>query len=74
VSERAEHKPVLVTTLAEQIQIPPDGVMVDATIGQGGHSYLFGQLLSTEGLIIGFDVDKWPKMQENTGLRELFAD
>jgi len=58
VSDRAEHKPVLVTTLAEQIQIPPDGVMVDATIGQGGHSYLFGQILSNEGLIIGFDVDE----------------
>lgn len=58
MSERAEHKPVLVTTLAEQIQIPPDGVMVDATIGQGGHSYLFGQILSNEGLIIGFDVDE----------------
>ncbi len=58
MSDRAEHKPVLVTTLAEQIQIPPDGVMVDATIGQGGHSYLFGQILSNEGLIIGFDVDE----------------
>ena len=58
MSDRAEHKPVLVTTLAEQIQIPPDGVMVDATIGQGGHSYLFGQLLSSRGLLIGFDVDE----------------
>ena len=58
MSDRAEHKPVLVTTLAEQIQIPPDGVMVDGTIGQGGHSYLFGQILSKEGLIIGFDVDE----------------
>jgi len=28
-----EHIPVLAETLAEQINLPPDGVMVDATIG-----------------------------------------
>lgn len=31
--------------------------MVDATIGQGGHSYLFGEKLGPEGAIIGLDVD-----------------
>ena len=53
-----EHIPVLAETLAEQITLPPDGVMVDATIGQGGHSYLFGKSLGPEGVIIGVDVDK----------------
>jgi 16S rRNA (cytosine1402-N4)-methyltransferase len=53
-----EHIPVLAKTLAEQINLPPDGVMVDATIGQGGHSYLFGQTLGPEGVIVGLDVDK----------------
>jgi len=53
-----EHIPVLATTLAEQINLPPDGVMVDATIGQGGHSFLFGQNLGPEGVIVGFDLDK----------------
>lgn len=67
MSDRAEHKPVLVTTLAEQIQIPLDGVMVDSTIGQGGHSYLFGQLLSSQGMLIGFDVDE--KSIEEAGRR-----
>jgi len=32
--------------------------MVDATIGQGGHSYLFGKTLGPEGVIVGLDVDK----------------
>ena len=53
----AEHIPVLAGTLAEQIILPPDGVMVDATIGHGGHSYLFGQNLGPDGIIIGLDVD-----------------
>ncbi len=53
-----EHIPVLAETLAEQIKLPPDGVMVDATTGQGGHSFLFGKTLGPEGVIVGLDVDK----------------
>jgi len=53
-----EHIPVLVEGLAEQISLPPDGVMVDATIGQGGHSLLFGHILGSKGVLIGLDVDE----------------
>ena len=53
-----EHIPVLARTLTEQITLPPDGVMVDATIGHGGHSYLFGKTLGPEGVLIGLDADK----------------
>ncbi|MHC4456412.1 MAG: 16S rRNA (cytosine(1402)-N(4))-methyltransferase RsmH [Planctomycetota bacterium] len=52
-----EHISVLAKTLAEQVNLPPDGVMVDTTIGQGGHSLLFGQTLGPEGVLIGLDVD-----------------
>jgi 16S rRNA (cytosine1402-N4)-methyltransferase len=51
------HIPVLADLLAEQIKLPQDAVMVDATIGQGGHSLLFGKGLGPEGAIIGLDVD-----------------
>jgi 16S rRNA (cytosine1402-N4)-methyltransferase len=57
-SSKVEHIPVLAETLAEQINLPPDGVMVDATIGQGGHSLLFGKILGPKGVIVGLDVDK----------------
>lgn len=53
-----EHIPVLGGTLTEQIQLPQDAVMVDATVGHGGHSYLFGSKLGPEGVIVGLDVDK----------------
>jgi 16S rRNA (cytosine1402-N4)-methyltransferase len=52
-----KHIPVLADSLAEQIKLPQDAVMVDATIGQGGHSLLFGKRLGPEGAIIGLDVD-----------------
>jgi len=53
-----EHIPVLARTLIEQINLPQDGVMVDSTIGQGGHSFLFGKTLGPDGVIIALDVDK----------------
>ncbi len=54
----AEHIPVLAKTLTEQINLPPDAVMVDATIGHGGHSFLFGKTLGPEAVIVGLDIDK----------------
>jgi 16S rRNA (cytosine1402-N4)-methyltransferase len=51
------HIPVLADSLAEQVKLSQDAVMVDATIGHGGHSLLFGKRLGPEGAIIGLDVD-----------------
>ena len=53
-----EHIPVLTENLAEQIVLPTDGVMLDATVGHGGHSLLFGKQLGPDGTIIGLDVDE----------------
>ena len=66
-----EHIPVLAETLAEQISLPPDGVMVDATIGQGGHSFLFGKTLGPEAVIVGFDVDDDAVRRARSKLEEL---
>lgn len=52
-----EHIPVLQQTLLEHITLPANAVMIDATVGYGGHSFLFGKTLSSEGTIIGMDVD-----------------
>ncbi|MHC4237405.1 MAG: 16S rRNA (cytosine(1402)-N(4))-methyltransferase RsmH [Planctomycetota bacterium] len=54
----AEHIPVLTEPLLERILLPTDGVMVDATVGHGGHSRLFGQKLGPEGVLLGLDVDQ----------------
>jgi 16S rRNA (cytosine1402-N4)-methyltransferase len=67
----AKHIPVLSETLAEQVTLPPDGVMVDATIGQGGHSYLFGRFLGPNGIIIGLDVDTKSISKAQDNLKDL---
>ena len=66
-----KHIPVLAKTLAKQINLPSDGVMVDATIGQGGHSFLFGKTLGPEAVIIGMDVDKEALRRAQVVLNEL---
>jgi len=66
-----EHIPVLARTLAEQINLPPDGVMVDATIGHGGHSFLFGRMLGPDGVIVGLDVDEDAILMAQSKLADL---
>jgi 16S rRNA (cytosine1402-N4)-methyltransferase len=53
----SSHIPVLCKELAERIRLPKDGRVVDATVGSGGHSRLFGAQLGPEGMILGLDVD-----------------
>jgi 16S rRNA (cytosine1402-N4)-methyltransferase len=52
------HIPVLAKELAERIVISDDAVIVDATVGQGGHGFLFGKKLGKQGTFVGLDVDK----------------
>lgn len=51
--------------------MPKDGVMVDATIGQGGHGFLFGRTLGPEGVLIGLDVDKEAIQGAHFNLKDL---
>jgi len=66
-----EHIPVLTEALAEQIKLPQDAVMVDATIGQGGHSLLFGRTLGPEAVVVGLDVDKNTIRRAQSNLKHL---
>jgi len=66
-----EHTPVLAGILAEQIKLPSDGVMVDATIGQGGHSLLLGKTLGPEAVVVGLDVDTNAVRRAQINLKEL---
>ncbi len=66
-----EHIPVLAKTLVEQISLLQDAVMVDATIGHGGHSYLFAKQLSSKGIIFGMDVDEDSLSKAKETLKEV---
>ncbi len=52
-----KHKSVLLRETIEALQIRPDGVYVDGTLGGGGHSYEICRRLSDGGRLIGIDQD-----------------
>ncbi|WP_079476092.1 16S rRNA (cytosine(1402)-N(4))-methyltransferase RsmH [Marinococcus halophilus] len=53
-----EHETVLKEASVRGLNIRPDGVYVDCTLGGGGHSEEVMKQLSSEGLLIAFDQDE----------------
>ena len=53
-----EHVPVLFEECMEHLNIKPDGIYADGTLGGGGHAFGIGQQLSEKGLLIGIDRDR----------------
>ncbi|MBI4548496.1 MAG: 16S rRNA (cytosine(1402)-N(4))-methyltransferase RsmH [Ignavibacteriae bacterium] len=51
------HTPVLVDEVIDFLHIQPDGVYVDGTLGDGGHAENILEKMSSNGKLIGFDVD-----------------
>lgn len=52
-----KHIPVLLEQSIENLQIAPEGVYVDGTLGGAGHSFYIAKSLSEKGLLIGIDRD-----------------
>lgn len=53
----SEHITVLLKETVEALEVKPDGVYVDMTLGRGGHSSLILSKLSFKGKLIGIDQD-----------------
>ena len=53
-----QHIPVLAKEAINLLNIKPDGVYVDCTLGGGGHSSLILEKL-TSGMLIGIDQDEY---------------
>ena len=53
-----EHKPVMLQECIEGLQIKPNGIYVDGTMGGAGHSIEIVKRLSSEGKLIGIDRDE----------------
>lgn len=49
------HKSVLLQETIENLNIKPDGIYVDGTLGGAGHSYEIAKRLSGKGRLIGID-------------------
>ena len=52
-----KHKPVLLDECIEGLNIKPEGIYVDGTLGGAGHSKEIAKRLSSKGLLIGIDRD-----------------
>lgn len=52
------HKPVLLKECIEGLNINPDGIYVDGTLGGAGHSSEIIKRLSNKGILIGIDRDE----------------
>lgn len=53
-----KHISVLLDETIDGLNINPDGIYVDGTLGGGGHSYEICKRLSAKGRLIGIDQDK----------------
>ncbi len=52
-----KHEPVLLDKCIEALNINPNGIYVDGTLGGAGHSFEIIKRLSPKGLLIGIDRD-----------------
>lgn len=52
------HKSVLLEETIEGLDIKPDGIYIDGTLGGGGHSYEIAKKLSEKGHLYGIDQDE----------------
>jgi len=52
-----KHISVLLHETIENLNIQPDGIYVDGTLGGGGHSYHIADRLSDKGRLVGIDQD-----------------
>lgn len=52
-----EHKSVLLYETVDSLNIKPDGIYVDGTLGGGGHAYEVAGRLGQKGRLIGIDQD-----------------
>lgn len=51
------HVSVLLNETVDNLNIKPDGIYVDGTLGGGGHSFLIASRLGDKGRLIGIDQD-----------------
>ena len=53
-----KHKPVMLKECIDGLNIKPNGIYVDGTVGGAGHSMEIAKRLSENGLLIGIDRDE----------------
>ena len=57
MNQLMKHIPVLLEECINFLNINPDGIYIDATLGRGGHSVEIAKRLSGKGRLIAIDRD-----------------
>lgn len=65
-----EHKSVLLHETVDSLNVRPDGIYVDGTLGRGGHARLVLEQLTT-GHLYAFDKDEQALAESEENLKEL---
>ncbi len=65
-----KHRPVMLKQCIDGLQIKPDGIYVDGTLGGAGHSKEIVRKLSDKGLLIGIDRDQEALQAAKQNLKE----
>lgn len=53
-----KHKSVMLSEVLNALEIKPNGIYLDCTLGGAGHAKAIGEQLNEQGLIIGLDQDE----------------
>jgi 16S rRNA (cytosine1402-N4)-methyltransferase len=69
-----QHVPVLLEESLQYLNVRPGGVIVDATLGLGGHSSAIARRLGAKGRLICFDRDPEAMAKARVRLGELAAE
>ncbi len=76
MQENNGHYSVMLQETIEQLNIKPNGIYVDCTLGGAGHSKAIAQMLSSGGMLYGFDRDDYAiekAKQRLIGLQERYT-
>ena len=75
-----EHKPVMLNEVLSGLNICPDGIYIDCTLGGGGHTEKILEKLNAKGVVIGLDKDQdaldytTNRLKHYTSLRSFHTD
>ncbi|UWD35240.1 16S rRNA (cytosine(1402)-N(4))-methyltransferase RsmH [Mycoplasma cottewii] len=69
-----EHIPVLLKESIEYLNIKPDGIYVDCTLGRAGHSSEILKKLSDKGMLYCFDQDKQAIEKSEDKLKQISSN
>jgi 16S rRNA (cytosine1402-N4)-methyltransferase len=71
---KPQHVPVLLEDVLQYLNVRPGGVIVDATVGLGGHSAEIAKRLGASGRLICFDRDRQAMELAKARMNELSAE